>query len=36
MRWAGHVAYMEKGRDAFNILVGKFEEIALGKRRLGK
>jgi hypothetical protein len=33
MRWAGHVAYMEKERDPFSILVGKFEEITLRKPR---
>jgi uncharacterized membrane protein YciS (DUF1049 family) len=32
MRWAGHVASMEKKRDAYRILVGKPE----GKRRLGR
>ena len=32
MRWAGHVARMEKGRSAFKILAGKPE----GKRPLGR
>ena len=31
MRWAGHVARMEKGRSAFTILTG----IPTGKRPLG-
>ena len=31
MRWAGHVARMEKGRSAFKILTGK----PTGKRPLG-
>ena len=30
LRWAGHVARMEKGRNAFNILTGK---IPLGRPR---
>ena len=30
MRWAGHVARMEEGRSAFNILTGKLT----GKRPL--
>ena len=32
MRWAGHVARMEGGRRAFNILTGK----PTGKRHLGR
>ena len=32
MRWAGHVARMEEGRDVHKVLVGKPE----GKRRLGR
>jgi hypothetical protein len=32
MRWAGHVARMEKGRGAYRILVGRPE----GKRPLGR
>ena len=32
MRWAGHVARMEEGRNAFKILTGK----PTGKRPLGK
>ena len=32
MRWAGHVARMEKGRTAFKILTGK----PTGKRPLGR
>ena len=32
LRWAGHVARMEKGRSAFKILSGK----PIGKRPLGK
>jgi len=32
MRWAGHVARMEEGRDVYRILVGKPE----GKRPLGR
>ena len=32
LRWAGHVARMEKGRSAFNILTGK----PTGKRPLGR
>ena len=31
LRWAGHVARMEKGRSAFKILIGK----PTGKRPLG-
>ena len=31
LRWAGHVARMEKGRSAFKILAGK----PIGKRPLG-
>ena len=32
LRWAGHVARMEKGRSAFKILTGK----PTGKRPLGR
>ena len=32
MRWAGHVARMEEGRDVHKVLVGKSE----GKRPLGR
>ena len=32
MRWAGHVARMEKGRSAFKILTGK----STGKRSSGR
>ena len=32
LRWAGHVARMEKGRSSFKILTGK----PTGKRRLGR
>jgi hypothetical protein len=32
MRWAGHVARMEEGRDVYRVLVGKPE----GKRPLGR
>ena len=32
LRWAGHVARMEKGRRAFKILIGKLME----KRPLGR
>jgi hypothetical protein len=32
MKWAGHVARMEKKRNAYRILVGKPE----GKRLLGR
>ena len=32
LRWAGHVARMEKDRSAFKILIG----TATGKRPLGK
>ena len=32
MRWAGHVARMEKGRSALKILTGK----PIGKRPLGR
>ena len=32
LRWAGHVARMEKGRSAFTILTGK----PTGKRPLGR
>ena len=32
LRWAGHVARMEKGRSGFKILTGK----RTGKRRLGR
>ena len=32
MRWAGHVARMEEGRDVQKVLVGK----PVGKRPLGK
>jgi hypothetical protein len=32
MRWAGHVAYMEKRRGAYRVFVEKPE----GKRSLGK
>ena len=32
MRWAGHVARMEEGRDVHRVLVGKLE----GKRPLGR
>jgi hypothetical protein len=32
MRWAGHAARMREMRNAYNILVGKFEE----KRPLGR
>jgi hypothetical protein len=32
MRWAGHVARMEEGRNVYRVLVGKPE----GKRRLGR
>ena len=32
LRWAGHVAEMEEGRSAFNILTGK----ATGRRLLGE
>ena len=32
MRWAGHVARMEKSRNAYRVLVGKPE----GKRSLGR
>jgi hypothetical protein len=32
MRWAGHVAHMEEGRDVCGVLVGRPE----GKRPLGR
>ena len=32
LRWAGHVARMEEGRDVYKVLVGKPE----GKRPLGR
>ena len=32
LRWAGHIARMEEGRSAFNILTGKL----IGKRPLGR
>jgi hypothetical protein len=32
MRWAGHVARMEEGRNVYRVLVGKPE----GKRPLGR
>ena len=32
LRWAGHVARMEEGRNAFKILTGK----PTGKRPLGR
>jgi hypothetical protein len=32
MRWVGHVAYMEKMRNAYKILVGKPEQ----KRTFGR
>ena len=32
LRWVGHVARMEEGRSAFNILTGK----PTGKRPLGR
>ena len=32
LRWAGHIARMEEGRSAFNILTGK----PTGKRPLGR
>ena len=32
LRWAGHVARMEEGRNAFNILTG----TPTGKRPLGR
>ena len=32
LRWAGHVARIEEGRSAFNILTGK----PTGKRPLGR
>jgi hypothetical protein len=32
MRWAGHVARMEGGRDVYRVLVGKLE----GRRPLGR
>jgi hypothetical protein len=32
MRWAGHVARMEEGRDLYRVLVGKPK----GKRALGR
>ena len=32
LRWAGHVARMEEGRSAFNVLTGK----PTGRRPLGK
>jgi hypothetical protein len=32
MRWAGHVARMGEKRDAYRILVGRFE----GRRPLGR
>ena len=32
MRWSGHVARMEEGRSALNILTGK----PTGKRSLGR
>ena len=32
LRWAGHVARMEKGRSAFKILTGE----PIGKRHLGR
>ena len=32
LRWAGHVARMEKGRSAFRIITGK----PTGKRHLGR
>ena len=32
LRWAGHVARMEKGRSVFKILIGK----PTGKRPLGR
>ena len=32
LRWPGHVARMEEGRNAFKILIGKFT----GKRPLGR
>ena len=35
MRWAGHVARMEKGRDVHRVLAGKTErKIPLGRPRL--
>ena len=34
LRWAGHVARMEEGRSAFNILAGKpIGNIPLGRPR---
>ena len=34
LRWAGHVARMEEGKSAFNILTGKpTEKRPLGRRR---
>jgi hypothetical protein len=32
MRWAGHVARMEKGKGVYRVLVGRLE----GKRQLGR
>jgi hypothetical protein len=32
MRWAGHVARMEEGRDVYRVLVGRPE----GKKPLGR
>jgi hypothetical protein len=32
MRWAGHVARMEEGRNVYRVLLGKLE----GKRPLGR
>ena len=32
LRWAGHVARMEQSRNAYRVLVGKYE----GKRPLGR
>ena len=32
MRWTGHVARMEEGRDVYGVLLGKLE----GKRPLGR
>jgi hypothetical protein len=36
MRRGRHTGYTEEERDAFNILVRKFEETALGKSRRRK
>ena len=34
MRWAGHVAHMEEGRDMYRVLVGKREgKTPLWRRR---